>query len=114
MPGSGCMNERNSVLPNKALDDELVMGLVDLALARPPEDRERYLHSACARDSQLFDEVWKYVQAEQRLNGFLLDPLYPPPSVDHLFEPGDLLEGRFRIVREVAEGGMGIVYEGVD
>ena len=33
---------------------------------------------------------------------------------EHPFEPGDLLDGRFRIVREVAQGGMGIVYEAVD
>ncbi|MFN0168163.1 MAG: protein kinase domain-containing protein, partial [Bryobacteraceae bacterium] len=30
------------------------------------------------------------------------------------FQPGELLEGRFRIVREVAQGGMGIVYEATD
>ncbi len=33
---------------------------------------------------------------------------------EHPFEPGELLDGRFRIVREVARGGMGIVYEAVD
>jgi serine/threonine-protein kinase len=31
-----------------------------------------------------------------------------------LFEPGTLVSGRFRIVREIAEGGMGVVYEAVD
>ena len=31
-----------------------------------------------------------------------------------LFQPGDLLENRFRIVREVARGGMGVVYEAED
>lgn len=99
---------------SKALDDDLVMSLVELALSRPPEERERYLQSACARDTALLEEVRKYVDAEVRLKGFLLDPLFPPATIEHPFEPGDLLDGRFRIVREVAEGGMGIVYEAID
>ena len=47
------------------------------------------------------------------MNGSLPDPLQPP-EVEHPFQPGELLDGRFRIVREVARGGMGIVYEAFD
>src|SRR5579884_1020526 len=32
----------------------------------------------------------------------------------HLFAPGDEVAGRFRIVRELGHGGMGIVYEAID
>jgi serine/threonine protein kinase len=100
-------------MPAKSQDDDLVMSLVELALARAAGEREAYLRNACD-DSELFDQVWKYVQWEQRMNGFLLEPLYPPASNEHPFEPGELLDGRFRIVREVAQGGMGVVYEAMD
>jgi len=101
-------------MPVKSHDDDLVMSLVDLALARHADEREVYLRNACEDDPELFDQVWKYVQWDQRMNGFLLEPLYPPASNEHPFEPGELLDGRFRIVREVAQGGMGVVYEAMD
>jgi serine/threonine-protein kinase len=101
-------------VPDKALDDDRVISLVELALARPPAEREAYLASACGGNAELFAQVWSYVESEQRMQGFLLEPLCPAPSPEHRFEPGDLLDGRFRIVREVAQGGMGIVYEAAD
>ena len=99
---------------NKALDDELVMSLVDLALSHPPDQRETYLRNACGDDLELFEKTWTYVRWEERMNGFLLDPLFSAASYEHPFEPGELLDGRFRIVREIAQGGMGVVYEAVD
>ena len=89
------------------------MSLVELALAQPPVGRESYLRTACAEDSELFEEVWKYVEREQRMQGFLLEPLFAPAE-EYSFRAGELLEGRFRIIREVAQGGMGVVYEAED
>jgi eukaryotic-like serine/threonine-protein kinase len=101
-------------MENKAQDDDLVMNLVELALDLPERERRAYLQRACGGHSQLFDQAWEYVQWEARMQGFLLDPLYPPPLNEHPFEPGQLLDGRFRILREVAQGGMGVVYEAMD
>src|ERR1700682_5783080 len=98
----------------KAQDDDLVISLVELALARPSHEREEYLRDACAGDTELLTQVQNYVRSEERMNGFLLEPLFPPASDEHPFEPGQVLEHRFRIVREVAEGGMGVVYEAID
>ena len=99
---------------DKTQADDLVMNVVELALACPIGEREAYLRSACALDAVLFHQAWNYVQWEQRMNGFLLDPLYPPVCSEHPFEAGEVLDERFRIVREVAQGGMGIVYEALD
>jgi eukaryotic-like serine/threonine-protein kinase len=97
----------------KAQDDELVMNLVELALSQSPDTRESYVRTACEGDVELFSQVWDYVQWNHRMRDFLLEPLYAPLH-EHQFEPGELLADRFRIVREVAQGGMGIVYEARD
>src|SRR5450755_609402 len=62
----------------------------------------------------LVEQAWNYVQWEQRMGDFLLEPLFTPRAYEHPFAPGDLLLGRFEIVREVDEGGMGVVYEAED
>ena len=97
----------------KAQDDDVVMTLVELALSHPPDTREEYVRSACAGDTELFSQVWDYVRWDDRMQDFLLEPLFPALR-EHEFEPGALLADRFRIVREVARGGMGIVYEAQD
>src|SRR5580704_9047997 len=97
----------------KAQDDDVVMTLVELALSHPPDTREEYVRSACAGDTELFSQVWDYVRWDDRMQDFLLEPLFPALR-EHEFEPGALLADRFRIVREVARGGMGIVYEAED
>jgi len=94
--------------------DELLMALVEQALTRPEDQREVYLRLACAGDSELFSQAWQYVRWEKRMDGFLLDPLHPATEPDLMFAPGQLLGSRFRIVREVAQGGMGIVWEAMD
>lgn len=95
-------------------DDDAVMTLVELALGRPAQERTSYVKSACGGDSELCREVLSYLEWEMRMNGFLLEPFYSSYAIEHPCEPGDLLDGRFRIVREVAQGGMGVVYEALD
>jgi serine/threonine protein kinase len=101
-------------MENKAQDDDLVMNLVELALGQPEQERRAYLQRACAGETELFEQAWEYVQWESRMQGFLLEPLYSPPVIEHPFETGELLDGRFRILREIAQGGMGVVYEAMD
>ena len=83
-------------------------------MASPRPDREQYLQELCADDPALLHLVRNYVEWERRMDGFLSEPLYPRRFLQHPFEAGQLLHGRFRIIREVAQGGMGIVYEALD
>jgi eukaryotic-like serine/threonine-protein kinase len=96
-----------------AQDDDLVMNLVEMALSQAPEAREAYLEKACEGDQELFGEVWEYVRWNHRMQDFLLEPLYPAAK-EYQFAPDEVLAGRFRILRQVAQGGMGIVYEAED
>src|SRR5271163_1494125 len=99
----------------KTRDDDTVMSLVQRALDQPPEHRESYVREACTGDTELLTQVMDYVNWEDRMRGFLLDPLLSRTvSSEHKLQPDELLEGRFRIIRQVAEGGMGFVYEAVD
>ncbi len=73
----------------KAPDDDVVMTLVERALAKPEHERETFLKDACSDDSELFEHVWNYVQWEGRMNGFLLEPFYSAGANEHPFEPGE-------------------------
>ncbi len=101
-------------MESKTQSNELAMTLVEEALRHPEDEREEFLRGACGSNLRLFTEAWSYVEWEKRMQGFLLDPLFPRPKTKPPFEPGQILIQRFRIVREVAQGGMGIVWEAVD
>jgi eukaryotic-like serine/threonine-protein kinase len=100
-------------MENTTQADGRVMTLVDLALALDEGERETFLRHACSGDSSLFDQVWNHIQWEHRMRDFLLEPLRPS-TADDPFVPGQILVERFVIIREVARGGMGIVWEAFD
>src|SRR5215470_12081085 len=94
-------------------DDERIISILQTAITQPAAQRETYVRSVCS-DPTMLGQLLQYITVEEQMNGFLLESVVSRPLVEHPFKPGELVEGRFRIVREVAQGGMGVVYEAFD
>src|SRR5262245_56972229 len=97
--------------------------LLERALELPDSQREEFLRHACGADEELFRALLKLLHHVAPTDDFLEGPILGPESPldarllqpgDTLFRPGDVLAGRFRIVRFIARGGMGEVYEATD
>ena len=89
------------------------------ALEQPREARDAFVMRACAADPDLLAEVHRLLAEYERQSSDLSRPamgnaeaaaLEQPPR----FSPAMVLAGRFRIVRFIARGGMGEVYEAED
>jgi serine/threonine protein kinase/Flp pilus assembly protein TadD len=94
--------------------DRRLMDLVSAALQVPPEERDSYLLLACQGDDELFREAAEVAKAKERMGSFLLHPAVTLREFPRPFEAGELVGERFQIIREIGEGGMGVVYEAFD
>ena len=97
--------------------DERLMRLAEDALRTPVAERETFLRAACHQDTDLYAEVSEIVEWEDRMGGFMRDPLLKfidLEGLDRPFAPPQLVGDRFEILREVGDGGMGVVYEAYD
>jgi len=119
-----------------ASQEQTVEQLFGAALERRPEDRHAFLDRVCAGAPELRKRVEELLLADEQagsfLNGQLLmrtaDQSFPttpnletaaggagrsvsgPPSTGR-FEPGQTIASRFSVIRFIARGGMGEVYE---
>ncbi len=90
-----------------------LMDIVGEAVERSPESRDAWLDDACAGDTELRAEVARLLAKEPVAVQFLEEsPLAAAVGTDSAESRsliGELL-GPYRIIREIARGGMGTVY----
>jgi serine/threonine protein kinase/Tol biopolymer transport system component len=95
------------------------------ALELPPESRSAFLKRVCGDDAQLRSQIEQLLLKDARAGSFLAAPAFTPDGTQTLsalgpsptpgrFQSEQLIAGRFAIVRFIARGGMGEVYEAKD
>src|ERR1043166_7220374 len=88
-----------------------IKDLFEAALDVPEEARDRYLREACGDAPQIYSTVAELLQDHESAGGG--ERPHRPAGAPAL-QSGDLIAGRFRILRFIAAGGMGEVYEALD
>jgi len=96
-------------------EDEILMALVESALAKPAGERETYLRSACSPHPHLFDEALSRIESEEQMGSFLRDPIIRLSNIPGFAAVGpDTSIGHFKIKAKLGAGGMGEVWRAMD
>ena len=92
---------------------ERVKAIFDYVLELQPEQREVFLKKISTQDPEAHEQVRRMLdQTQADTQDIPSEPAEcPAPGHKYIFAPGDLIGGRYRVVRAIAKGGMGEVYE---
>ena len=92
---------------------ERVKAIVEYASELQPEEREKFLQQVGKEDPDLLVKVRLRLDQSQADTVELPPPPQPAPGepINVIFAANDLVAGRYRVVRFIAKGGMGEVYE---
>jgi tetratricopeptide (TPR) repeat protein len=92
--------------------------LYHAAIERPHEERAKFIAEACGGDEELGEELAALLKAHDEPTASLDLPIINLETLitqtSKSFSAGDIVLGRFRIVRSLGSGGMGDVYEAAD
>jgi serine/threonine protein kinase/Leucine-rich repeat (LRR) protein len=95
---------------------EQVQSIFMAAIERPTEEWEAYLAEACGTDAALRERVETLLRAHQSGRGLLDSPVAwnpataPPPGQRPITESTGTVIGRYKLLQQIGEGGMGVVY----
>ena len=101
-------------MQSNAERDQLFMTVLEAARAQPGGERRTFLQQACQGDDGLLRELEEALDGEERMGGFLQTPLIAFKELERPFDKGQVIAERFEIIREIGEGGMGVLYEVFD
>ena len=90
--------------------EQQVMEILEGALDRSDPERPAWLQQACGGDTALLREVTEALAWEQRMGGFMQKPVLALTDPGPGEGPGAQI-GPYTLVRQLGEGGMGVIYQ---